>query len=108
MSDNTFSIIVSAVEDESDIIKEYALHQNYPNPFNSHTIINYQLPQTSEVELSVFNLQGQKVAMLVLETQLAGRYEVEWDATGITGGAYFYKLSTNKGFVQTKKLILLK
>jgi len=110
MSDNTFSIIdtISAVKNESHIIKEYALHQNYPNPFNTHTIINYQLPKTSEVELSVFNLLGQKVAMLVSETQPAGSYEVEWDATGIEGGVYFYKLSTDKGFVQTKKLILLK
>jgi hypothetical protein len=110
MSDNTFSIIdtISAVKNESNIIKEYALHQNYPNPFNAHTIIYYQLPKISEVELSVFNLLGQKVAMLVSEKQPAGSYEVEWDATDIEGGVYFYKLSTDKGFVQTKKLVLLK
>jgi hypothetical protein len=98
----------SGIEDELHIIKEYALYQNYPNPFNLHTLINYQLPKTSEVELSVFNLLGQKVAMLVSEKQPAGSYEVEWDATGIEGGVYFYKLSTDKGFVQTKKLVLLK
>jgi len=98
----------SGIEDESHIIKEYALYQNYPNPFNLHTLINYQLPKTSEVELSVFNLLGQKVAVLVSEKQPAGSYEVEWDATGIEAGVYFYKLSTDKGFVQTKKLVLLK
>jgi hypothetical protein len=98
----------SGTKDESHIIKEYALYQNYPNPFNLHTLINYQLPETSEVELSVFNLLGQKVAMLVSEKQPAGSYEVKWDAAGIEGGVYFYKLSTDKGFVQTKKLILLK
>ncbi|MEJ2307401.1 MAG: T9SS type A sorting domain-containing protein, partial [candidate division WOR-3 bacterium] len=87
---------------------DYALHQNHPNPFNTHTTIDYQLPKTSEVELSVFNLLGQKLTVLVSGSQPPGRYEIEWDATGIEGGVYFYKLSTDNGFVQTKKLILLK
>jgi hypothetical protein len=98
----------SGIEDQSYIIKECVLYQNHPNPFNCHTLINYHLPKTSEVNLSVYNLLGQKVTVLVSEEQPAGSYEVEWDATGIESGVYFYKLLTDKGFVQTKKLVLLK
>ena len=62
----------------------------------------------SEVELSVYNLLGQKVATLVDKKQQAGSYEVEWDASGFSSGVYLYKLKTSGGFEKVKKLILLK
>jgi len=90
------------------IPQEFVLKQNYPNPFNPKTIISYQVPLISEVELSIYNLLGQKITKLVSEKQSAGTYKVEWDATGFASGLYFYRLETDKGFVQSKKLILLK
>jgi len=84
------------------------LHQNYPNPFNPTTGISYQLPAVSKVELSVYNILGQKVATLVNQRQPAGKFKVRWDATGFVSGLYFYRIETDKGFVQTKKLVLLK
>jgi len=93
-----------------------ALYQNYPNPFNPTTTISYslggppseQLSAFSDVELSIYNLSGQKVATLVSEKQPAGKYEVHWDASGMASGVYLYRLSTDQGFSQTRKLILLK
>ena len=87
---------------------KFILEQNYPNPFNPRTAISYQLSAISQVKLSIYNLLGQHVATLVSARQPAGNYTVEWDATGFASGVYLYKLSTNQGFTQTRKLLLLK
>jgi len=92
----------------NDIPQGFILSQNYPNPFNPVTTINYQLPQASKVTLSVYNILGQKVATLANSGQSAGYYKVEWDATGFASGLYFYRMETDKGFIQSKKLILMK
>jgi chitinase len=84
------------------------LHNNYPNPFNTVTMINYQLFTNSDVELSVYNLLGQKVATLVNEFKPAGQHQVQWDASGFSSGVYAYRLMTEDGFSDTKKLLLLK
>jgi len=86
----------------------YQLMQNYPNPFNPVTTINYQLPQVSKVDLSIYNLLGQKVYTLLNKKQPIGNYTMEWDASSFSSGIYFYRLETDKGFVQSRKLILLK
>jgi len=86
----------------------FSLYQNYPNPFNPKTVISYQLPVISEVELSIFNILGQKTVVLVSEKQPAGTYKVEWDAGGFASGIYLYRIETDKGFVKTRKLVLLK
>jgi len=86
----------------------FLLNQNYPNPFNPKTTIGYQLPKSSFIDLSIYNILGQEVATLVSEKLPAGNYKVEWDASGFTSGIYFYKLETKNGFIQTKKLIVLK
>jgi hypothetical protein len=86
----------------------FELEKNYPNPFNPRTIINYELQITNDVDLSIYNALGQKVATLVSEKQLAGSHQVEWDATGFSSGVYYYRLTTGVGFSQTRKLTLLK
>jgi hypothetical protein len=85
-----------------------SLSQNYPNPFNPLTMIEYQLPQASQVDLCIYNILGQKVVTLVSAKQPAGLYKVRWDAQGFAAGIYFYRLNTDQGFFQTRKLVLLK
>ena len=85
----------------------YSLEQNYPNPFNPSTTIRYGLPRKSVVQLTVFNTLGQRVATLVQEEQEAGYHEVKFEASGLSSGVYFYRLTAGN-FVQTRKLLLLR
>jgi len=86
---------------------KYKLSQNFPNPFNPLTAIGYQLSAVSDVELSVYNLLGQKVTTLVNERQRAGYHQVEWDASGFASGIYYYRIETGE-FQDVKKMILIK
>jgi hypothetical protein len=85
----------------------FALEQNFPNPFNPSTKINYSLPVEGFVTLDIYNSIGQKVANLVSESKTAGTYSVNFDASDLTSGIYFYKISSGN-FTETKKMILLK
>jgi photosystem II stability/assembly factor-like uncharacterized protein len=93
--------------DNSLLPTKLILKQNYPNPFNNATMITYQVSMASQVELSVYNLLGQRVATLVSQWQPAGQYQVQWDAGSFTSGVYLYKLSAGK-FQAVKRLVLLK
>lgn len=86
---------------------EYLLAQNYPNPFNPTTRINYQLPVAGNVSLKVIDMLGKEVAELVNETKEAGYYEVEFDASNLPSGVYFYRLQAGN-YVETKKMLLLR
>ena len=100
--------IPDALNDNSyNYPNEFVLTQNYPNPFNPTTMINYQLPITSYVTITIYNLIGQKVATLVNKRQQAGFYQVEWDASGFTSGLYYYRIEAGN-YVQTRKMIYLK
>jgi hypothetical protein len=85
----------------------FRLEQNYPNPFNPKTFINYQLPITNKVDLSIYNLLGQKVVTLVSKKQKAGPHQVEWDASRFASGVYFYILRAGD-YRDVKKMVLLK
>jgi hypothetical protein len=90
----------------------YEIYQNYPNPFNPETMIEYQLPGASEVEINIFNLQGQKVVTLEKCFQNAGVYKLIWDGTDDSGrssaaGVYFYQLKSGKN-LHVKKMLLLR
>ncbi len=103
--------ILTDIQYEETTPTEYNLSQNYPNPFNPSTIINYQLPITSKVQLKVYDILGNEVAMLVDKEQAPGNYEVEFSGVGtgldLSGGVYFYQLRTNN-VVITRKMLLLK
>lgn len=83
------------------------INQNYPNPFNPATVISWQLAVVSYVDLSIYDLLGQKMCTLVSERQEAGNHKVEWDASGFTSGIYFYRIQAGD-FVQTKRMLLIK
>lgn len=91
----------------SEIASEYKLSQNYPNPFNPSTKINFSIPKSGLTTLKVYNILGKEVATLVNNFQNAGNYVVEFDASRLASGAYFYRLEVN-GFVATKKMLLIK
>jgi hypothetical protein len=86
---------------------KYALGQNHPNPFNARTTIEYKLPKAGLVELAVFNIAGQRVAVLDRGTQPAGEHWAVWDASGLPSGIYFYRLLAGD-FIDTKRMLLLK
>jgi len=102
----------SAVENESSIF-HYSLSQNYPNPFNPSTTINYSIPIVETTRrvvfttLKIYDILGNEVATLVNEQKQAGNYEVEFDASNLTSGVYFYQLVSNE-FVSTNKMVLLR
>jgi hypothetical protein len=87
--------------------EDYKLFQNFPNPFNPSTKISYKIKKEGNVSLTVFNLVGQEVSVLVNEKQSAGNYEVEFDASELTSGVYLYKLQIN-GFTSVKRMTVLK
>jgi len=86
----------------------FALKQNYPNPFNPSTTILFDIPVQSYVSLKVYDIVGREVATLVDEVKQAGEYSVTFDGSKYSSGIYFYWMETNTGFVQTKKLVLLR
>ncbi|MEK7263458.1 MAG: T9SS type A sorting domain-containing protein [Bacteroidota bacterium] len=88
----------------------FALNQNYPNPFNSFTVIKFQLTHNGTVSLTVFNILGQKVATIIDNEEMEqGYHSVNFDASRLSSGVYFYRITVNNNeFVQMKKLLLLK
>jgi hypothetical protein len=105
LGEETANLIDGAVN--GSLIHRYRLMQNYPNPFNPATTIEFQIPGSEQVTLKIFNLFGQEVATLVSGKFLPGRYRVDWNASGMPSGVYFYRLSI-ADHIQTRKMLLLK
>jgi parallel beta-helix repeat protein len=95
--------------EENDAVRPtvYALSQNYPNPFNPSTTIKFELPRTSHVSLTVYDMLGRQVSALVNEKRDAGVHDVKFDGSSLASGVYLYRLTAGN-FVQTRKLVLLK
>jgi hypothetical protein len=94
-------------EDKSGVPSEFSLEQNYPNPFNPATKILFRLVNAAHTTLAVYNVLGQKIATLLSQNLDAGTHEVEFDASKLTTGVYFYRLESGKNSA-VKKLMLLK
>ena len=103
------SLISGIIKVNSNVPAEYLLEQNYPNPFNPETIINFQLSMFNMVKLSVYDISGKEVAILINEELQPGVYEYKFNGAGLASGMYFYRLSAGGGeFSDTKKMLLIK
>lgn len=100
---------ITSVDRSNDISLpgNYALEQNYPNPFNPSTVINFSVPEQSNVSLTIYNSLGQFVEEIVNENLSAGNYNVQWRAVNLSSGVYYYTLAT-QNFRESKKMILVK
>ena len=106
--DDDFVGHTTDVNNETELPTDFTLSQNYPNPFNPSTKIQYALPVTGNVTLKVFNILGQEVMTLINnQSQTSGLHEVTFNASSLPSGIYLYRLQAD-GFVDAKKMILLK
>jgi hypothetical protein len=103
-----YNQLVGIISNNSELPKSYKLHQNYPNPFNNSTVIEYELPLKSKVELKVYNSIGQLVKILVNSEQNASYYAIIFNAENLSSGIYFYQLKADDSVIETKKFILIK
>ncbi|MEE8577915.1 MAG: T9SS type A sorting domain-containing protein, partial [candidate division Zixibacteria bacterium] len=114
----TDTVVFDVVGTESSVLVEVTLEVivtatnsvalgNYPNPFNPTTTIHFDLPTSSQVTLTIYNVLGREVARLVDSYYPAGEHQVEWNATDASSGVYFYRIQT-ENFAQSKKMVLLK
>lgn len=103
---------LSTYNNETSIPTEFQIHQNFPNPFNPNTTIFYDISKESNVKISVFDLLGREIITLVDQIELSGSRSINWDGRDFAGnlvnaGVYIYQIEA-EGFIQTKKMVLLK
>ncbi|HLG31974.1 MAG TPA: T9SS type A sorting domain-containing protein [Ignavibacteriaceae bacterium] len=91
----------------SDLPSDYSLAQNYPNPFNPSTTFEYALPTQSHVKIAIYDALGKELAVLVDGVNEAGTHTINWNASGLASGVYFYRMQASD-FVQVKKMLLMK
>mgnify|MGYP003537044038 FL=1 len=91
----------------NEIPELFSLSQNYPNPFNPVTNIKFSIPTGGNVKLTVFDITGKEVAVLVNQNMNAGNYTADFDASQLSSGIYFYTLSSGS-YTDTKKMVLVK
>jgi len=96
-----------SVEQETIQPTTFSLEQNFPNPFNPSTKIKYSVPRSSQVQIKVFDVLGNEIETLVNEEKPEGKYEVEFNASRLSSGIYFYQLE-NESYLETKKMLYLK
>lgn len=104
---NTFSQVIGIQQINNMVPVKNQLKQNYPNPFNPVTVIEFDVQKVQNIRLSVYDMLGKEVAVLVNEQLKPGTYKTDWNASGYATGVYFYKLITD-GYTETKQMILIK
>ncbi len=95
------------VEYPYGVVSNFNLEQNYPNPFNPVTTIKFSIDRVDRVKLEIYNITGQKISTLINQNMKAGEYEVEWNASQVASGVYFYKFSYGS-LTMTKKMVLIR
>jgi hypothetical protein len=98
---------LTSVKDNPTLPNQFSLSNNWPNPFNNSTQISYTLEKASNVTLKVYDMLGRKVATLAQGRNSPGEHSVTWNADRVSSGVYFYRIVAG-GFVQTKRMILMK
>ena len=104
---NTLNNVIGLEQLSTVTPKNYQLSQNYPNPFNPSTTIRFDVTKVQLIRLSVFDVLGKEIVVLVDEQLRSGTYAIDWNASGVATGVYFYTLSA-EGYTETKKMMLLK
>jgi len=99
--------VVTSVRDNYSVMYDYKLYQNYPNPFNPMTRIKYSIPGSEIVQMKIYNMLGSEIKTLFDEYKQAGNYEIEFDASNLPSGVYFYRV-ISRSYADTKKMILLR
>lgn len=102
------SPITVGIQLSEDNPEAYALESAYPNPFNPSTNIEFTIPKSGFVSMKILNLLGQEVEVLISKRLNSGTYQYTWNASQFASGIYFYRLEVSTGFVQTKKMVLVK
>ena len=104
-----YNIVITGVDNyqNKSIPESFDLYQNYPNPFNPNTTIKYSIAKEGYTKITVYDIIGSKVAVLVDEDKPAGSYSVQFNANNLPSGVYFYRIQAGS-FIETKKMILLK
>ncbi|MDZ7766269.1 MAG: T9SS type A sorting domain-containing protein [Melioribacteraceae bacterium] len=105
--ERNFSTVVCVDDKPEEVINRFSLSQNYPNPFNPSTRIEYQVSSIEKVSLKVYDILGREIKTFVNEVKSPGSYEVQFNASRLASGVYFYRLTTGD-FVQTKKMMVIK
>ena len=90
-----------------DIPKDYALYQNFPNPFNPATVLAYDIPKESYVTIRVYDISGKEVKTIVNESKKVGAYTITFNASSLSSGVYFYKLTAGS-YTAVRKLLLVR
>jgi hypothetical protein len=96
-----------SIQNEEQLPKKFELYQNYPNPFNPVTDIKYDVPKESFVKMTIYDLLGREVDVIMNETKKAGRYTVKWNPENLPSGVYIYNMTAGD-FEKTMKMVLLK
>ncbi len=109
---NTAPCVIGLEPISSEIPSEFKLMQNFPNPFNPVTNIRFQIPKSTFVKLTVFDVNGKEIETLINQILNAGTYNYDWDANIYSSGVYFYRIETDpetsSGFTESKKMVLIK
>lgn len=99
--------LITGIDDEINLINKYYLSQSYPNPFNPITKIKFSIPQSEVIQIKVYDVLGKEIQTLLNEYKTTGSYEVDFDASSLSSGIYFYRMISGS-YSETKKMILLR